>query len=757
MNNLKQDKKYYIKKVVSQTKFDKKAIEKIINFEEDEPMEILGRHYIKTEDCTVINAYLPRAEEAWVQFTNKKNIEKFLMTNLNSGFYQLVLNEEEKNEKYKICFKDQSGYIEERVDPYSFSTEITDYDIYLLGEGNYFRAYEKFGAKIKVKDGIKGVQFTVWAPHARTVSVIGNFNHWRPGSHPMNRVKLTGIWDLFIPGLNEDELYKFAIKTPEGHILSKSDPYAFKAEIRPNTASVISSLEKYKWSDEKWISEREKDDHFSKPISIYEVHLGSWKRDGKKNWDFLSYKDFAHDLINYVKEMGYTHIELMPIMEHPLDASWGYQTISYYAPTSRFGNPEEFMYFIDLCHQNNIGVILDWVPSHFPKDMHGLNTFDGRQIYAYEDWKRGEHKEWGTLVFDFFRPEVKSFLISNALFWIDKYHIDGLRVDAVASMLYLDYSRKDSDWSPNMFGGREHLEAIDFIKKLNEVIHSEYKGVLTIAEESTSWGGVSRPTYLGGLGFSMKWNMGWMHDTLEYFCKDPIYRKYHQDMLTFSMIYAFTENFVLPISHDEVVYGKRSLLEKMPGDDWQKFANLRLFLGYMYSHPGKKLLFMGADIAQRDEWNFNSSLDWHLLNYEPHKKIKKYMQDLNKLYKENKALYEVDFDWTGFEWVDFSDATQSIVLFIRWSKNKEEMILVCCNMTPTPRYDYRIGIPKFGFYREIFNSDSEVYGGANIGNMGGVKSDDISWHSKPYSINVNLPPLGITLLKYEAQKIKSRK
>jgi 1,4-alpha-glucan branching enzyme len=484
------------------------------------------------------------------------------------------------------------------------------------------------------------------------------------------------------------------------------------------------------------------------PISIYEVHLGSWKRDEKTGWGFLSYRELARQLVDYVKAMGYTHIELMPVMEHPLDESWGYQVVNYYAPTSRFGRPEDFMYFIDICHQNGIGVILDWVPAHFPKDMHGLNDFDGRQIYAYENWKKGEHPEWGTLVFDFGRNEVRNFLISNALFWLDKYHVDGLRVDAVASMLYLDYSRKPGEWEPNRFGGHENLEAIDFLKKFNEVVHGRFPGILTIAEESTAFSGVSRPTSMGGLGFSLKWNMGWMHDTLEYVRKDPIYRSHHQGMLSFSLLYAFSENFALPFSHDEVVYGKRSLLDKMPGDVWQKFANLRLLLGYMYAHPGKKLLFMTDDFGQWSEWDAGRSLDWHLLTEEPHQKINRFVRDLNAFYRSHRALFEADFEPQGFEWVDFSDANASVISFLRLSRDREELLLFTCNMTPVPRPGYRIGVPRSGFYREVLNSNAAEYGGSGTGNFGGVHSENISWHGRPFSIRVDLPPLAVNAFRY---------
>ncbi len=638
--------------------------------------------------------------------------------------------------------------------PYRFDPRISDYDLYLFHEGNHFKIYDKLGAHLTEVNGVTGVHFAVWAPHAQGVSVVGDFNHWQPGAHSMSRLGLSGVWALFVPGLHEGALYKFAIK-PNGrdHTLMKGDPFAFAAEIRPNTASKVATIKTFDWKDDAWLKQRAAQNILEIPLSIYEVHLGSWKRDEKKNWDYLSYKELAHQLVAYVKEMGYTHIELLPVMEHPYDPSWGYQVLGYYAPTSRFGKPEEFMYFVDYCHQNNIGVLLDWVPGHFPKDEHGLAYFDGSQIFAYDNWKKGEHKEWGTYVFDYWRKEVRNFLIANALFWVEKYHVDGLRVDAVASMIYLDYSRNHGEWEPNLFGGRENLEAVDFLKRFNEIMHGEFPGILTIAEESTAWTGVSRPTYAGGLGFGMKWNMGWMHDTLKYFSEDPIHRQYHQGALTFSMIYAFTENFILPISHDEVVHGKRSLLEKMPGDDWQKFANLRLFFGYMFSHPGKKLLFMGSDMAQRDEWNALASLDWHLLNYEPHRQINLLVKDLNHLYKKYRALWEIDFSHEGFEWIDFSDSGASVLSFIRWSKDRKQCVVSLCNMTPVPRTGYRIGVPKKGHYKEIFNSDARVYGGSGIGNCGGFDAEPLGWHGKEVSLNVTFPPLGsVWFLWEEADK-----
>ncbi len=731
-------------------------LSRIIHFGEDKPFDFLGPHLVPKQKALVIHAFLPLAAEAWVRKPGKNTRKKRMEKIHPAGVYRAVFEKTEEPFPYLIGFKDSAGYVSESEDPYAFGVEITDYDLYLISEGTHYKTYEKFGSKVTSFCGVSGVHFSVWAPNAKCVSIIGNFNQWRQGAHPMTRINEGGVWGLFIPGLREGELYKYAIRGEDDHVHMKSDPYAFQAELRPRTASVVATLDRYEWKDAEWLESRKEKNPLEAPISVYEVHLGSWKKDTKTQGGFLNYRELARELVDYVKEMGYTHIELLPVMEHPLDQSWGYQVINYYAPTSRFGTPEDFMFFVDYCHQHGIGVILDWVPSHFPKDGHGLNNFDGRQIYAYEDWKKGEHKEWGTLIFDYGRNEVKNFLISNALFWIEKYHVDGLRVDAVASMLYLDYARYQDQWQPNVYGGRENIEAIQFLKQFNEVVHAYHKGVLTIAEESTAWPGVSRPTYLGGLGFSMKWNMGWMHDVLEYASKEPIYRKYHQGTLTFCLLYAFHENFMLPLSHDEVVHGKKSLLEKMPGDDWQKFANLRLLFGLMFGYPGKKLLFMGDDFAQVSEWNSQASLDWHLLDYKPHREIQSLVKDLNAVYRNHRALWELDFDSRGFEWVDFSDAMSSIAGFLRWSENKQEFLLFTCNMTPVPRYNYRFGTPQPGFYEEIFNSDSRHYGGSGIGNFGGVHAENKPWHERPYSISVHLPPLGVNIFKLKKDSKLSR-
>jgi len=623
---------------------------------------------------------------------------------------------------------------------------ITDFDIYLFGEGNHLKIYEKLGAHLIKFDGTEGVHFAVWAPNAKYVSVVGDFNEWNPSKNPMKLLGSSGIWATFIEGLKEGMLYKYYIHGWDNSVQLKADPYGFFFEVRPKSASIVYKLkDKYIWNDSKWIEKRKNTNWLNEPISIYEVHLGSWRK--KPDGSFLNYRELAHELIPYVKWLGFTHVELLPIVEHPLDESWGYQCVGYYAPTSRFGTPQDFMYFVDYAHQNDIGVIVDWVPSHFPKDGHGLIRFDGTCLYEHEDPRKGEHKDWGTLIYNYGRNEVRNFLIANALFWFDVYHIDGLRVDAVASMLYLDYSKKEGEWIPNQYGGKENLEAIDFLRKMNELTHGHYPGTLTIAEESTAWPMVTRPTYIGGLGFTMKWNMGWMHDTLFYFSRDPIFRKYHTNSITFSLLYAFSENFVLPLSHDEVVYGKGSLFQKMPGDKWQKLANLKLLYGYMYGHPGKKLLFMGSEFAQINEWNWQWQIEWHLLDDEAHRGVTNFIRDLNSLYKKEKALYEVDFHWNGFEWIDFSDSEQSIISFIRKSKNNREFLIFIFNLTPVPRFNYRIGVPEEGFYKELLNSDSYIYGGSNLGNNGGVWSQNYPFHGKPYSIELTLPPLAVLILK----------
>jgi len=629
----------------------------------------------------------------------------------------------------------------------AFSTILSDYDFYLLGEGKHWKSYEKLGAHLRMIDGVEGVNFIVWAPNADSVSVIGDFNDWDSRKNPMFKHYPSGLWETFVPGVREGALYKYRVESA-GQISERSDPYGFYAEVAPKTASIVANLDAYIWDDDRWLREREADDlaWLHKPMSVYELHLGSWIRDEKYPDRLPSYREIADNLVRYVKEMGYTHVELLPIAEHPLTASWGYQVIGMYSVTSRYGTPDDFMYFVDKCHQNGIGVIVDWVPAHFPKDGHGLRRFDGTALYEYEDPRKGEHRDWGTLVFNYSRNEVRNFLISNALFWLDKYHIDGLRVDAVASMLYLDYSREDGDWEPNKYGGRENLEAIDFLKEMNVQTHGQHSGVLTIAEESTAWPGVCKPVCDGGLGFSMKWNMGWMNDTLRYCREDPLYRKYHHDQLTFSFMYAFSENFVLPISHDEVVHGKGTVVGNAPGDLWQKFALARLLYSYMWAHPGKKLLFMGCDFGQWKEWNFDESLDWGLLRYdETHGGLRRCVSDLNLIYRKEKAFHELDFDWRGFEWINCQNWEESLFSFVRKAENPSDHIVIVANFTPVPRRKH-IGTPAPVDYQEIFCSDAPVYGGSGVGN-GLVRSRRIPSDNRQQSIEVLVPPLGVSFFK----------
>jgi 1,4-alpha-glucan branching enzyme len=635
----------------------------------------------------------------------------------------------------------------------------SDFDLYLFGQGKDYRIYEKMGAHPRIVEGVSGIHFAVWAPNARTVSVIGDFNNWDRGSTLMHRRHDDlGVWECFVAGLQVGTLYKFAIYSQfNNYSVDKTDPYGFASELRPSTASIVTDIHQHRWQDDAWIQQREQRQQLGSPISIYEVHLGSWRhvpergKPGAVEEDrYMTYRELAHALATYVKEMGFTHIELLPVTEHPYDGSWGYQVTGYYAPTSRFGSPEDFQYFVDYMHQQGIGVLLDWVPSHFPKDGHALSYFDGTHLYEYADPRKGEHKEWGTYVFDYGRSEVKNFLIGSALFWLREYHIDGLRVDAVASMLYLDYMRDAGTWVANQYGGREHLEAVDFLRQLNEAVYGEQLGAITIAEESTSWPLVTRPTYVGGLGFTFKWNMGWMHDMLEYMHLDPIYRRYHHNNITFSLMYAYSENFVLPLSHDEVVHLKGSMITKMPGDLWQRFANLRAFYGYMWGHPGKKLLFMGGEFGQWHEWNFTESLDWHLLappSDSHHIQLRNFVRDLNQIYQREPALSTLDCDPAGFSWIDVHDSDNSVVSFMRRSKQDEDTLVFVCNFTPIPRFGYRLGVPFAGVYEEILNSDDSRYGGSGLVNSQPMPSGPIFWQSCPHSILLTLPPLGTVILK----------
>ncbi|GMR04385.1 MAG: 1,4-alpha-glucan branching protein GlgB [Thermodesulfobacteriota bacterium] len=625
---------------------------------------------------------------------------------------------------------------------------ITDHDIYLFKEGSHFNLYRVLGSHIAIFDGERGTHFALWAPNAVNVSVIGDFNGWDPRSHPLKvRDDWSGIWEGFIPSITEGAVYKYHIVSKyNGFTVNKADPFAFYAENPPKTASIVKGLG-YTWGDSRWMEERGGKNSLNGPFSVYELHLGSWMRAPDKGNRFLNYRELAERLVDYIKETGFTHVELMPVMEHPFYGSWGYQTTGYFAPTSRYGTPQDFMHFVDLLHKNDIGVILDWVPSHFPSDEHGLGFFDGTHLYEHKDPRKGFHPDWKSFIFNYGRNEVRSFLISSALFWLDHYHLDGIRVDAVASMLYLDYSRKEGEWIPNEYGGNENLDAISLLKRLNEVVYEKFPQVQTIAEESTSWPAVSRPVYLGGLGFGMKWNMGWMHDTLEYFRNDPLFRKYVHNEITFSMWYAYSENFLLPLSHDEVVHGKGSILGKMPGDEWQRFANLRLLYGFMYGHPGKKLLFMGSEFGQVKEWDHEESLEWHVLQYPLHSGVKKWVSDLNRLYRAEKALHEFDFEQKGFSWVDDRNWSESVLSFIRNGSQINEKVLVVCNFTPMVRSSYRVGVPFGGFWREVLNSDAGVYGGSGQGNYGGAETSVTGHNGYPFSIEITLPPLSVLFFK----------
>jgi len=725
----------------------KEELYSLVRGEHRDPHHVLGFHPDPNSKKVTLRSFHPDAKSCLVKMGVKEPYQP--MDKLHDGgVFSIEVSEKDipKDKSYFYKFVFANGDEWEVADPYRFTPTVGELDLYYVGEGRHWRIYEKMGAQFREYEGVKGVSFVVWAPNAKRVSVIGEFNQWDGRLFPLRAMGNSGIWEIFIPGIEQGALYKFEIISPTGERLEKLDPYAFHTEVRPNTAAHVWDIGQYKWSDDKWMNARKEKDWLQEPMSIYECHLGSWMRSPDDPEKFLSYRDMTPMLIEHCRKYNFNFIEFMPLAEHPFDGSWGYQVVGYYAPTSRFGNPDELKYMIEELHKAGIGVIIDWVPAHFPKDSHGLGRFDGTCLYEHADPRQGEHKDWGTLIFNFGRNEVSNFLISNALFWLEEYHIDGLRVDAVASMLYLDYSREEGEWVPNEFGGRENLQAIDFLRRLNEEVHGQFPGAFTVAEESTSFQGVSRPNYVGGLGFTFKWNMGWMNDTLEYFAKDPIYRKHHHNDLTFSMIYAYTENFVLPISHDEVVHGKGSLLAKMPGDDWNKFSNYRLFLGYMFMHPGKKLLFQGCEFAQGREWQHDQSLDWHECDHPSRKQIEKMMSDLGNLYLTEPALWKYDHEPRGFTWVDCSDWESSVLSFIRWGEDGDHLI-VACNFTPVVRHNYRIGVPLPAYYEEVFNSDSEIYGGSNHGNDGGMWSDHWAMHGHYHSLNLTLPPLSVIVFK----------
>ncbi len=719
---------------------------RIVEARHHDPFEVLGRH--ERNGKVVARAFLPRAESARLVDADAP-MERIAGTDL----FIWEGDAEEVSERFQIEWSDAAGIRHQAHDAYCFPPQLPDFDLHLFSEGRHWHAYKLLGSHVREVEGVAGIQFAVWAPNAERVSVVGDFNAWDGRVHPMRSRGGTGVWELFIPALQSGGYYKYEIRDRDTHIHIKTDPYAQAFQERPQTASILAPMSDFRWSDATWLEARKRADWKHRPMSVYEVHLGSWRRGTDDG--FLNYRLLAREIADYVVEMGFTHIELLPITEHPLDDSWGYQCTGYFAPTSRFGSPDDFRFFVDHCHQRGIGVLLDWVPAHFPKDAYALARFDGSALYEHADPRMGEHRDWGTLIFNFGRNEVKNFLLSSALYWLEEYHIDGLRVDAVASMLYLDYSRDADEWIPNKYGGNENLEAVEFLRELNMVSHEQHPGTLMIAEESTSWPAVSRPTYLGGLGFSMKWNMGWMHDTLSYMQKDSIYRHFHHDLLTFGLLYAFTENFVLPFSHDEVVHGKHSMLDKMPGDGWQKFANLRLLYTFMFSYPGKKLLFQGCEFAQGKEWNFAASLDWELLERPQHQGMRRLVADLNQLYQALAALHEVDFDAAGFEWIDCNDSSQSVLSYVRKSQSGEDIVVAVFNFTPVPRVNYRIGVPKPGFYREAINSDAEIYGGSNVGNQGGVQSEAVSWMGRADSLLISLPPLAGLIMVCEPDEIVS--
>jgi len=731
---------------------DPGAVEDIVHSRCSDPFGVLGAHHagLGPSGGVVVRTFQPGAEAVMLVLLDadgEPEADQPMEQVHPDGFFQHFEPDRDQFFDYRLRLEYPDGVTRTIRDPYCFLPVLGTLDRYLFNQGNHLRIYEKLGAHLMEIGGERGVFFAVWAPNARRVSVVGGFNQWDGRRHPMRSLGVSGIWELFIPGLELGQDYKFEVKTADGQLLEKTDPFANhcreRGERRP---SLVWDLHRYRWSDDEWMARRAVA-AFNQPMAIYEVHLGSWRRvTGERNRS-LSYREHAEQLVDYVADMGFTHVELLPVAEHPFGGSWGYQVTQYYAPTSRFGEPEDLMYLVDHFHQRGIGVFLDWVPAHFPTDGHSLARYDGSALFEHDDPRLGAHPDWGTLIFNYGRHEVRNFLIANAHFWLDRYHVDGLRVDAVASMLYLDYSRKEGEWVANRYGGRENLEAIEFLKQMNISVYEQHPGSLTIAEESTSWPGVSRPAHLGGLGFGMKWNMGWMHDMLQYMAEDPVHRKYHHSNLTFALLYAFHENFILPLSHDEVVHGKRSLLEKMPGDEWQKAANLRLLFGYMYGQPGKKLLFMGGEFGQRNEWDHQRSLDWHLLEDPRHAGIQRFVRDLNHLYRRETAMWEQDFSAEGFQWIDLHNWEESVVAFLRRGISPEDVLIFVYNFTPVPRSAYRIGVPRGGRYAEVLNSDSEIYGGANLGNLGRIEAEPLPWDGLSHSMSITLPPLSAVIFK----------
>ncbi len=714
-------------------------LRRIVEIRHHDPFSVLGKHRRGHED--IVRAHLRGA--ASVSIVESANEMQRLS---DSDLFEWRGPPGTVPQHYRLEWIDNLGVRYLHYDAYCFAAQISDDDLHNLRGGRCVDAFRFLGANPRTVDGVDGVLFATWAPNAERVSVVGDFNRWDGSRLPMRNRGDSGVWELFVPGLPFGTLYKFEILSRSG-LTVKTDPYGREFEFRPATASKVVATGLYQWGDHEWMRQRGESDWLHAPLSIYEVHLGSWRR--HDDGGFMSYRELAPAVVGYVNDMGFTHIELVPVTEHPLDMSWGYQTTGYFAPTSRFGSPDDFRYFVDYCHRHGVGVILDWVPAHFPRDAHGLVNYDGTALYEHADPRQGEHRDWGTLIFNYGRNEVRSFLISSAVFWLEEFHLDGLRVDAVASMLYLDYSRRPHEWVPNIYGGRENLEAIEFLRTLNEITHARFSGTLMIAEESTAWPQVTRPTWLGGLGFSMKWNMGWMHDTLEYMSMDAIFRHYHHDELTFGLLYAFHENFVLPFSHDEVVHGKGSMINKMPGDRWQQFANLRLLYVYMFTYPGKKLLFMGSEFGHNSEWNCDHSLEWQLLDDPLHQGLQGLVRDLNRLYRHTTSIHRYDFSDEGFDWIDCHDAPQSVLSYLR--KDEHGFVLVVLNCTPVPRHGYRLGVPGAGAYLETLNSDSSYYGGSNCGNSGVIRAEEMSWMGHPYSVSITLPPLAALVLSPAAE------
>ena len=723
------------------------VVQAIVNSDCEDIFAFLGLHSVDGGK-QVVRVFLPAADSVDVLDYESKNVIAPMDKVHGTGFFSATVPPV-SDRKYllKVSYGAESYIIE---DPYRFPSSVQEQDLYLFGEGTHEKAYELLGAHLCELEGVAGCRFTVWAPNARRVSVVGDFNCWDGRIHMMRKHIPGGIWEIFVPGVQAGGLYKFEIRARDGNLLPhKADPFGFYAQCPPEQASVVVERNNYEWKDDSWKDKRHQASHHEGPISIYEVHLGSWRRNVEQGNGYLDYRALADQLVSYVKDMGFTHIQLMPVSEYPFDGSWGYQPVGLFAPTSRFGSPNDFKYFVDQCHQAGLAVLIDWVPGHFPTDGHGLGQFDGTALYEHADSRQGFHPDWNTYIYNYGRSEVSGFLMSNALFWFEEYHIDGLRVDAVASMLYLDYSRNDGEWLPNAYGGRENLEAIDFLRRVNERVYKNHPYAMMVAEESTAWPGVSKPTSVGGLGFGFKWNMGWMNDSLEYISKEPIHRQYHHHDMTFSLYYAFSENFILPLSHDEVVHGKGSILDRMPGDSWQKFANIRAYYTFMWTHPGKKLLFMGGEFGQGPEWDHSNSICWHQLEIDEHKGVQRMIKDLNQLYISHPALYDCDYDPQGFEWIEADDRHNSVFVFARKSSKTSNQIVIACNFTPVLREDYRVGVNQAGFYKEIFNSDAEIYGGCNQGNSGGAQSEPESWHYRDNSIVVTLPPLGAVIFELQ--------